>query len=183
MKTLILTLFMTAAVLAIDVNASDYSFEGRTTFQSVYLQGRITVQCGNVFNSYICSKDYLKEGNFSKFITKDSIDADKVELNNITNSRVKKVKYSSSKKSTKDINLWVDTLLQRSFLDQDGNMIEVKFFKNGNEVQSGKFSVDVLSGEVRNCPRSHIRLNPRSNDCNNINSLCEQYFQRFNNCH
>ena len=161
--------------------ATEVSFEGNNTFSPVHIQGRLSASCGKRMQYFTCTRDYLKEGNFARLTTGQAVDADRVEITNLTNERVKKSKYKAKKNRTrKSFNLWVDTLTQRSLLDHDENEIEYKFFKDDEEVLTGRFSADVSASIVRSCPRSNIRF--QRGNCPSQQQICDMYFQRFNNC-
>ncbi len=181
---IVLTMFLTTSIFA-------QSLSGGDQFSSVNIEGRITVSCFNPQNgsshgTAYCASNILNPGEFSYFIG-PKIDADTVSLQalweNGKSSKIKTEKYDSSTgRSKKSFNLWIQTVLQRPLLDFGKNIVKYKLTKNGIAVSEGEFIVNVLSGETKTCQRTGFYTSNDLNDCAQPRQLCDRYFRDNNYC-
>ncbi len=166
------------------------SFESGEEFTSLQIQGRLFVDCpgadGPAFGSTNCNLDYLNPTGFTAFVG-PKIESDKVSLEatyeNGSTSKIQYLPYNyKNGVSTQKINLWTNTVFQRPFLKLGKNSVEFKLFKKGKIVEKGNFTVNVLEGGFKTCPRSGYYTSPTSADCSSPQLLCNRYFNEHNYC-
>lgn len=154
--------------------------------------GSIRVTCSDARNHetrYVnCSANYLSPSEFSKFVLDEGerVNADEVTLyykDHKGRTKSKSSRFDADKgESKKRFNLWIYTLLQRPLLNYYGeNEIEYKLEKDGNEVATGSFVVNVEKQETLRCPSASY-FSRNMNDCRSPKNMCSRYFRDYNYC-
>ena len=144
------------------------------------MQGHVSYRCAGRLTFLSCFSSNLTEGNVSKLISDQSIDANRVVIQNSANDKTKKSRFDSkSGKSKKSFNLWISTLTQRGLLESGENEISYSFTKNSQEVASGKFNVLVNTSKIRTCSSRYFSyLDPCPDDV----QICNRFFREQNYC-
>ncbi|MFG1483823.1 hypothetical protein ABMA79_04425 [Halobacteriovorax sp. HFRX-2_2] len=156
------------------------------------VEGSIRLTCNDRNQHQIryvnCSANYLSPSEFSRFVLDEGerVDADEVTLYYKDHKGRKKSKSSSfdaeKGESSKKFNLWIYTLLQRPLLNYYGeNEIEYKLEKNGREVATGKFIVNVEKQDTKYC-QSASYWSSNMDDCRFPQNFCARYFRDYNYC-
>lgn len=183
MKTFIFGLF-----LAFSLNSHALELASGDQFETIPMQGRVAVYCSDGQQTstahFYCSALGLSPAEFDYVVSSD-LDADKITLK-YTDSRGKKrsksVGFDSNKqRSTKRVNLWIGTLLQRPLLHTGANSVEFVATKKGNVVERATRTIDVQEGQVREC-RFSSYSSRNLQDCRNSSFICQRYFQDQNYC-
>jgi hypothetical protein len=151
------------------------------------IQGQITITCNDGRNSQrrfvTCRDNYLSPSMRSKFVYDSELEADKVEISYInsrgkTKSKSSKVRRNESKSS---FNLWIRSLTQRPMLKSGENILHYKLINNKNVVETGEFTVNVETQDIRTCSyRSYYSSS--ASDCDNPSMVCGRYFREQNDC-
>jgi hypothetical protein len=183
MKNIILlvSLLFSASVLA------DAGFTAGDEFEAHYVEGNLNLTCygpqGQVRRVYWrCFDSYLTPAMYTKFYTDSGVDADNVKITSTNakgNSRSKSSRFSTKKGQSKStFNLWINTLFQRALLGYGTNTISYELSKDGDEVESGEFEVDVIQQPAKYC-QSAWYTSYNMNDCVNGNFVCGQYLRQY----
>ena len=174
---------LVAALFSFSVLSNDIGFEKGNEFQAHYLRGTFTLYCGQNSRIVNCSASYLSPSNYSKFSHPNAGEADKVILSTVTDRGRTRTKRSSMENglSKKSFNLWIASLLQRPLLKAGENTVAYKLEKDGQEIESGEFTVNVENQPTRQCPWGSIHA-PGNTDCGSGYSYCDNYFRRYNFC-
>lgn len=173
--------------LMLSVQIFAMRLEKAEAFNANYIQGNIQVTCftpnGSQIARFRCSESYLDPSDFSKVMTEESIDADKVTLTYVDERGKKRTKSSkfSGNKSKSEFNLWIWTLTQKPLLKSGDNLIEYTLTKKNKTVETGSFNVDVQDTAVRTC-RSRSYTSSYEGDCTNGANICNRYFREENYC-
>lgn len=180
LKALFISSLLTASVFSA-------GFEKGDEFQAHYISGDVSVTCftpgGTSHANFRCTDSYLTPGMFSKFVTDEAVNADKVTLSYVDSKGRRKSKSSSFKgnSSKSNFNLWIWSLTQRPMLQVGENEIEYKLTNKKSEVQSGSFNVNVSAQAPRYCSyRSYS--SSFAADCENGSNICSRYFRDQNDC-
>lgn len=171
--------------------ADDAGFETGNEFQSVYLEGEITVSCrdpqgGSDLAIFRCAAEVLDPAEFVKFKGPAGVDADEVVLKATREDgsmREKSESYNPATGLSKGrFNLWIATLFQRPLLKHGRNSVDYSLQKSGAPVKSGNFTANVSQGPDRSCRyRRHYQSSDMS-DCRSSQRLCSRYFWEENYC-
>lgn len=180
--------FIIGTIAALTFSSWALELRSGDLFETNPMQGRVTVHCSNGqqhdIAHFYCDALGLSPVEMD-YVVSSSLDADEVTLN-YTDSRGKRrsksVAFDSDKqRSTKRVNLWVSTLLQRPLLHSGNNEVEFVATKNGKVVERVTRSIDVAQGQVRECShRAYTSANLQ--DCRNSSFICQRYFQDQNYC-
>lgn len=185
MKNIIL---LVSLIFSINVLA-DAGFTAGDEFQAHYIEGNLNLTCygpqGQIQRTiWRCYDNFLTPAMFTKFYSDTGIDADKVKItstNAIGNSRSKTSRFSSNKGQSKSsFNLWVNTLLQKALLGYGINFIEYELLKDGEEVESGEFEVQVVKQPAKYCQNAWY-TSYNMNDCFNPSFVCSRYLHQYRN--
>jgi hypothetical protein len=169
---------------------SDAGFETGNDFQSVYIEGEISVNCqdgmNNDFASFRCAAELLDPAEYVKFKGPIGVDADEVVLKATRedgSTREKNESYDPVAGLSKGrFNLWISTLFQRPLLKLGKNEIEYSLTKDGKVTKSGNFTANVSQGEDRSCRYRRHYFSSDINDCRSSQRLCSRYFHEENYC-
>ncbi len=188
MKSIVLVLLLGAFAAQADVG-----FQHGNDLTAVLSQGDIAVHCqsngpggGPSFGSFRCQEDILLTGEYDYFQGPAGVKADEVTLTAFHqdgSQRSKTVGYDSEKGlSSKRINLWIATLLQRPLLDVGTNRVTYKMIHNGKVSSQGEFTAVVKDGGRKTCTRRGTYWSSNSMDCQSGGSFCSQFFRENNYC-
>lgn len=188
MKKLLSTLVLALGLISL-ANAAGLS--GGDQFSAQNIEGNLQVQCsgngpGPTFGSAFCQAQILNPGEYSYFVG-PKMDADQVTLQATREdgsvSKAKTEKYDGTTgKSKSPFNLWIRTVLQRPLLGMGKNTVAYTLLKNGNKVDHGTFTVEVVNGGNAVCHRMGYYTSASTNDCNMPETFCSQYFSENNYC-
>lgn len=156
------------------------------------VEGTIRLTCsdrnGRDFRFVDCRANFLSPSEFSKFVLGEGerVDADEVTLyykDHKGRTKSKSSRFDSEKGESKNrFNLWIHTLFQRPLLNYYGeNEVEYKLEKNGREVATGKFVVNVEKQETKYCPQASY-WSSNLDDCRFPSNYCSRYFRDYNYC-
>lgn len=168
-------------------------FRSGSLFQSTAIRGKVTVTCqdatgnaGSTSAVYDCRDTVLDPGVYDYFIGPVYNSAARVRLhavhdNGTTRDRV--VDYDGPRGISKvAVNLWIRTLFQYPLLDLGKNQIEYTITDSlGRSLASGSFETNVARGAARVCQDTFYNSYD-STDCSSQYTVCQRYFQQFNNC-
>lgn len=183
MKAIVLGLF-----LAVSTHSWGLGLASGNHFETISMKGRVVVHCSENNQRdtayYNCGAVALSPVEFD-YIVSSGLNADKVTVN-YTDSRgkdrSKSVNFDANKqRSTKRVNLWIGTLLQRPLLHSGDNQLEFVATKNGQVVRRENTTVSVVRGEDRQC-LSRTYFSRALQDCRNSSFICQKYFQDENYC-
>lgn len=164
------------------------SFEGKTRFQSYSSEGRFTVTCfgpKTQHHTHYCRENGLTPSPWSYFTHNTNAKANRLVLTSKGSDGrkvTKKSKWDAKKKrSKKEINLWVKTLLQTPLLVLGHNDIQFQL-KNGNKVvEDANFDVYVSKGEHKVCEDISKSTSDKTL-CENVGYACQHYFSVAQKC-
>ncbi len=183
------SIFFSSLLLTFSVHA-DVGFKKGNDLTAVVAKGELHVRCqGRTTPNYahaFCRRDLLISGEYDYFQGPTSIKADKVTLTarHVDGSkRSKTVNYNATnRQSTKQVNLWIHTLLQKPLLDGGENKISYQMTLKGSTTARGEFTAVVHDGGMKFCRRTGNYWSGNDQDCRNPNILCDQYFRENDYC-
>lgn len=162
--------------------ALDIQIEGGNEVKVNTKEGLVMVRCSDSRGrrrhySYQCYNSSLSSGNFGAIeVLNTNIDADFVKLQRVGSKYIKGVKYfSQHSRSERNLNLWIETLLQRPLLVFGENTLKYQFFKNNELVEKGEFNVHVDYGEQIHCGAGSILYS----FCPTSFRACDDFFFRY----
>lgn len=183
--------FLLSGLILIAFSAQSAGFSAGDKFNAITIEGRLSVQCpsettGPSYGAADCRFNILTPAEYTYFVG-TQIDADSVSLQatheNGSVSKIKTEKYDGAQgKSRKPFNLWISTLLQRPLLDVGINSIKYTLTKNGQKVEEGIFTVEVVKGAISVCPRVGHYFSSTTQDCSFPTNLCSRFFNENNYC-
>jgi hypothetical protein len=182
---LFLTLLSTVSAGAVETG-----FETGNTFHAVALEGRVHVSCndpgrGQDSRFWNCFEVTLDPAEYAYFVTDSGGQANSLELTATwDNGKVvkKSVGFDPAKgRSSRRVNLWIQTLTQKPLLDIGENQIEWRLSRNKRVEREGRFTAKVIAGSSRACPLISVQSGD-INDCLNPGMVCARYFPRVNWC-
>lgn len=184
-----LAVFVIFGAVHFVAEARDTGFETGNEFQSVLLEGNLSVTChdgaATDFAYFRCTRPTLDPVEYARFVTEQPVDADTVALkvrHADGSTRSKASGFEAAKgASSKRFNLWIATVLQRPLLEPGKNTVEYRLVKAGRTVKTGTFIVNVARGRDRFCPDGRATSH-NINDCRSSYAICDEYFYRFNFC-
>lgn len=142
------------------------------------LEGRLTQ-----YRSVTCYTDDIHPGSKDYFVNSSGIRATKVRFKNVKESGrmvSKTQKYiANTGKTTRRVNLLINTLTQRPLLGAGKNQITYTMLNRGKEVETGSFEVNVNVQPVNVCSDMNLNFNY---DCVNTNQVCDDYFYFHRSC-
>ncbi|MNL30457.1 hypothetical protein D3C87_1521950 [compost metagenome] len=182
-------LSMIFAIVLMGLTAqAEVGFKAGNEMTAVLSEGDITVHCryGNPTMQYVrCRADILTTGEYDFFVGPAGVAADEVTLtarHQDGSSRTKTVDYDSKKgRSSKSINLWILTLLQKPLLDPGVNKVSYKMTKGSKVAARGEFTAVVKDGGRKVCSRRGY-YNDMSSNCMNPERYCQDFFRENNYC-
>lgn len=160
--------------------------------QWVPIRGEITVICDGIRGQrehgfFNCYRPTLDPAEYAYFVTRPGGSASVVHLSSLRADGSRQDKETgfnpSTGRSTKSINLWISTLLQRPLLKPGVNRVDFELVRdNGSVERRGQFEVSVTKGQGRTCPhRTYFSSN--LSDCRFGDMICDRYFREYNYCH
>lgn len=182
-----------ALLLSSGFAQADVGFSKGNTLTAVLSQGEISVHCdasgpvgGPSFGVFRCQQDLILTGEYDYFQGPAGVIADDVTLTAVHedgSKRTKNVGYDSANgRSSKKINLWIATLLQKPLLDPGVNQVSYVMTRNGKTVATGAFVATVKDGGTKVCSRRGVYWSNSSMDCQSGGSFCSQFFYENNYC-
>lgn len=184
--------FLAILLLSLSAQANTVGFAKGNELTAAAVEGRVTVTC-NGFNGvgnaiYACRDQVLEPQVYDYFTGPTHPKAAEVELKckrEDGSVRTKASGYNGAKGiSTDSFNLWISTLFQKPLLQVGVNTIDYKITADDRadtEIAKGRFVVNVKRAPARRCPDAHYNSTD-INDCNSQYSVCQRYFEEFNNC-
>lgn len=184
--------FLAILLISLGAKADYIGLVHGSEFTAAPVEGRVTVTC-NGFNGvgtavYNCRDAVLEPQIYDYFVGPRDARATDVELKCMRDDgseRTKTSGYDGIKGSSTDsFNLWISTLFQKPLLQAGINNIEFRITANDRaktEIARGHFTVNVIRVPTRRCPNTHYNSTD-INDCNSQYSVCQKYFEEFNNC-
>lgn len=153
------------------------------------IQGRVHVFCngfnGNGAAVYACRDVVLDPAAYDHFVGPRDPRLDKVDLivrHEDGSARDKSSGYDGNRGISRDsFNLWISTIFQKPILQSGTNTVTYRLWAGRTLVQSGTFVANVKRGVARTCPTAQYNSTD-SNDCNSQYSICQRYFEEYNNC-
>ncbi|XGC80719.1 hypothetical protein ACES2L_15450 [Bdellovibrio bacteriovorus] len=154
------------------------------------VQGRVHVVC-NGFNGtgaalYSCHDVVLDPAAYDHFIGPKDSRADGVILvvkHEDGSVRDRASSYDGVRGKSRDaFNLWISTLFQKPILEAGVNTVQYRIFSGKILLAEGRFQAIVTRGGARTCPNAQYNSTD-NNDCNSQYSICQRYFEEYNNCH
>lgn len=188
MKSLVLILILSAVAAQAEVG-----FKNGNNLTAAISVGEITIQCptnpvggGPSWGSFLCRQDILIPAEYDYFQGPPGVNADEVTLTALHedgSQRSKTVGYDSKLgHSSKRVNLWIATLLQRPLLNGGVNRVSYHLTKDGKTVDRGEFVAVVKDGGEKVCSRRGHYWSQDSMACQTGGSYCHQYFDENNYC-
>lgn len=186
-KTFCTFMLLSSAVYA----ANDAAFTSGTNFKATPIEGNVVVTCegfnGGGSASFMCRDVVLDPVSYDYFIGPKDSRATKVVLRNLREDgtiRTKSESYDGQQGRTRSqINLWISSLFQTPLLMSGTNRIRYEIYGRGSSeaLVQGNMTVTVSRNSPRQCPLTHYH-SADVNDCTSQYSVCQRYFEQFNNC-
>ncbi|MEK2689283.1 hypothetical protein [Bdellovibrio sp. GT3] len=184
--------FICASVSVIGaVHAADaVGFSSGSQFKATPIEGQVHVTCegfnGGGAATFTCRDVVLDPASYDYFVGPRDSRAVRYELRNVREDgsvRTKEDDYNGSQgRSGSAINLWLSTIFQKPLLASGKNRISYAIYgSNGDSFSHGEFTINVARNSSRVCPTTHYN-SADVNDCSSQYSVCQRYFQQFNNC-
>ncbi|MFM6929466.1 MAG: hypothetical protein ACKOX6_13440 [Bdellovibrio sp.] len=171
--------------------AGAVGFSSGATFKATPIEGNVVVTCdgfnGGGSASYMCRDVVLDPAAYDYFVGPTDPRAVKVTLRNTREDgsvRTKTEDYNGALGRTRNpMNLWISTLFQKPLLMSGDNRIRYSIYdRNSSEALfDGEITVTVARNSSRHCPMTHYH-SADVNDCTSQFSVCQRYFEQFNNC-
>ena len=188
----ILTLLCASVAGICVANAADpVGFSSGTQFKATPIEGQVVVTCegfnGGGAATFTCRDVVLDPVSYDYFVGPRDARAVRYELRNVREDgsvRTKDDNYDGSRgRSGSAINLWISTLFQKPLLAAGKNKISYALYGENNRepLSNGEVTINVARSTSRTCPTTHYN-SADVNDCNSQYSVCQRYFQQFNNC-
>ncbi|MDG0815080.1 hypothetical protein [Bdellovibrio svalbardensis] len=168
-------------------------FASGREFAATPLEGTVVMTCEG-FNGtgqavYTCRDVVLDPQSYDTFIGPVDARASQVELraeHEDGSTRVKMAGYNGKVgKSVSTFNLWVSTLFQKPLLMAGTNKLSYTIYNGSGESYQeyarGNFIVTVKRNSLRRCPTTQYNSTDVT-DCNSQYSICQRYFEQYNNC-
>lgn len=185
MRSLFVFLFFFSSV------AWSIGFKNGNQMQTVSIQGQVNVTCSNgglptTQVTYSCRDTVLEPGAYDYFVGPVIADATEARLHvaHADGSTMdKSFAYDGMQGQSKTLaNLWIKTLFQYPLLALGNNDIHfVLLNKRGQSLAVGEFIATVARGNPRAC-QSTFYNSADPADCDSQYSVCQRYFEQFNNC-
>lgn len=165
-------------------------FSKGSSFSSIPVQGQVQVFCNSITGTgsaiYTCRDVLLNPQAYDIFVGPQDTRAKKLDLSCAREDGSVRVRASAydgiSGKSTDSFNLWISTLFQKPLLYYGKNKLSYTIKSEKNEIiEQGNFEVMVTKGAMKECPTATY-YSSDMNDCNSQYSVCQRYFEEFNNC-
>ncbi|HEX7674621.1 MAG TPA: hypothetical protein VF412_10630 [Bdellovibrio sp.] len=179
-------------LLLSSVATADYAgFASGSTFQATPIEGNVLMTCdgfnGTSQANYTCRDVVLEPQNSDIFVGPLDNRATQVELKAVredNSSRVKINNYDGRSGKSSTFNLWISSLFQKPLLMAGVNHVHYSIYTNSpsfQEFASGDFDVMVNRAATRVCPTTQYHSTDVT-DCNSQYSICQRYFEQYNNC-
>lgn len=163
---------------------SQANFVRGDNFQYVNISGELTIQCQNRTKTVMCSDTFMDPWPYDVFAGPQNGKAQLVELKATvgSNTQTATVDYDGKSGKSKDINLGVNSLFQKSLLKIGENTVRFALLeKNNNSLETGLFKVFVTRGSSRSCEPGETETQ-NTDDCDYPYTLCQIYFKSQNYC-
>ncbi|MGE5086332.1 MAG: hypothetical protein ACM3MG_08550 [Bacillota bacterium] len=171
--------------------AEAVGFSSGTTFSATPIEGNVVVTCdgfnGGGSASFICRDVALDPASYEYFVGPTDPRAVRITLSNTREDgsvRTKADEYNGAEGVTRNpVNLWVSTLFQKPLLMSGDNHIHYSLYDTNSSqaLSEGEITVVVARNGSRHCPVTHYQ-SADVNDCTSQFSICQRYFEQFNNC-
>jgi hypothetical protein len=174
------------------VQAADpVGFSSGTQFKATPLEGQVHVTCegfnGGGAATFTCRDVVLDPVSVDYFVGPRDARAVRYQVSNLREDgsvRSKEDNYDGARgRSATGVNLWISTLFQKPLLAAGKNKISYAIYAENNRepLSRGEVMITVSRNASRTCPTTHYN-SADVNDCNSQYSVCQRYFQQFNNC-
>ncbi len=190
LKVVSIILLLCSAAKAADLPG----FASGSDFSATPIEGTVIMTCegfnGTSEATYSCRDVVLDPQAFDTFTGPVDPRATQVELradHEDGSSRVKMAGYNGKTgKSTSTFNLWVSTLFQKPLLMAGVNKLSYSVYSGTGseafqEYARGTFVLTVKRNTLRRCPTTQYHSTDVT-DCNAQYSICQRYFEQYNNC-
>lgn len=192
-------LLLLCSVSQTALSAVAAGFVSGSEFSATPIEGTVFMTCegfnGNAQVTYSCRDVVLDPQATDIFFGPQDIHATQVELTAVHedgSDRVKMAGYNGKVgRSTSTFNLWISTLFQKPLLMAGVNKISYSITgpentsSDGTEIQReyvrGSFQINVKRSIARRCPTTQYHSSDVT-DCNSQYSICQRYFEQYNNC-
>lgn len=182
------TFFLTPLVLLFSPFAftAEGSFLTGVNFTAVPIQGQVTVYCAEGASAgYSCRDTALEPVSYDYFVGPQGVVADQVLIRSSRadgSVRERVSEYDASAGRSKEaFNLWISTPFQRPLLQTGSNKVDFTMKSHGQTLSQGEFTVMVRTGAARECPSTHYN-SAEAIDCQSQYTVCQRYFEQFQNC-
>jgi hypothetical protein len=181
----------------ISIASADYiGFQSGPEFHATPVEGTVIMTCENgnnkITSTYKCRDVVLDPRSADYFIGPVDPTLNQVFLTSLHEDGTFRSKSSGydgvAGKSQTPINLWISTLFQKPLLMKGVNRVRYSFKSNiDSQITSfedygeGEIIVRVKTGVNRRCPTTQYRSTDPA-DCSSQYSICQRYFENYNNC-
>ncbi|KYG68827.1 hypothetical protein AZI87_06250 [Bdellovibrio bacteriovorus] len=171
-------------------SAEFVGFSHGNELSATAISGTVKVICSGFNGSgsaiYTCRDMALNPAAYDHFVGPQDSRTDRVELvatHADGSSRSKTAEYDGYRgKSKEAFNLWISTIFQKPLLEAGVNTIRYRIYsRNIEPMAEGTFVANVKRGAPRQCPTAQYTSSD-INDCNSQYSICQRYFEEYNNC-
>lgn len=166
-------------------------FQKGNQFVATPISGQVTIVCENPpepggISGFFNCRDTILEPSPYDYFEGPKIDGNgQLILKAIHadgSTQEKNLSYDGSRGLSGAVNLWIHTIFQVPLLAIDENKIQFSLKDSRDQVVAqGDFSVTVDRGAPRTCQPTEYHSGDMS-DCSSQYSICQKYFQEFNNC-
>lgn len=189
MLSLIIATFLSMT----SAHAGDVGFSTGNSFTASSVEGVVAVTCegfnGTATARYTCRDVVLEPSPYDYIVGPKFAEARRIDVRAVYadgSSRTKMSFYDGVRGISKDsFNLWISTLFQKPLLQVGVNKIQYSIYSDDKrdivEYARGEFTVQVDRGAARRCPSTSYNSTD-VNDCNSQYSVCQRYFEQYNNC-
>ena len=178
-------------ILLPTAQAANIGFSLGSEFKATAIQGVVVMSCDGEDKPviYTCRDSVLDPQEYDIFTGPIEPHASSIELTVVHEdgtTRVKDGGYSGSKGySTDSFNLWISTLFQKPMLMNGVNKVHYMLYddlsRDRRSYAQGDFVVKVSRGTPRTCPTTQYHSTDMM-DCAAQYSICQHYFEQYNNC-
>ncbi|KHD88069.1 MAG: hypothetical protein OM95_11155 [Bdellovibrio sp. ArHS] len=182
---------MTSILLFTSIASAEYvGFSRGNELSATPISGTVRVICSGFNGSgsavYTCRDTALNPAAYDYFVGPQDSRTDRVELTATHadgSTRSKTMEYDGYRgKSKEAFNLWISTIFQKPLLETGRNTIRFRVFsRNIQPMAEGTFIATVKRDAARQCPTAQYTSSD-INDCSSQYSICQRYFEEYNNC-
>ena len=195
----ILSSIMLCLMGSAQIAMADYiGFASGSEFQAIPVEGTVLMACedaikGKMIATYNCRDVVLDPASSDYFMGPNRTDLVQITLTATHEDGTVRTKVAAydgfAGRSSAPVNLWISTLFQKPLLMKGTNRIQYSFstgrrseeHDESHGLAGGEVLVNVKNGKARHCPTTQY-TSTDMNVCSAQYSICQRYFENFNEC-